>query len=48
VAHYVITHDLLDRPEARPGRAGHWEWRVSGTGRAVPIRRPESTWKVLS
>lgn len=48
VAHYVITHDLLDRPEARPGLAGHWEWRVSGTGRAVPIRRPESTWKVLS
>lgn len=49
IARYVITRDLLDRPEARPGRKGHWEWRVSPLGRAVPVRRPRDlSWKVLS
>jgi uncharacterized protein (DUF58 family) len=49
VARYVITRDLLDRAEARPGRQGQWEWRVSPTGRAVPVRRPHDTvWKKLS
>jgi uncharacterized protein (DUF58 family) len=48
VAHYVITRDLLDRPEARPGRQGRWEWRVFGTGRAIPIHRHRDVaWKVL-
>ena len=49
VAHYVITRDLLDRPEARPGQRGRWEWRVLATGRAVPVRRPRDTaWRGLS
>ena len=49
IARYVITRDLLDRPEARPGRAGHWEWRSLGTGRAIPIRRPSDTsWRKLA
>jgi len=49
IASYVITRDLLDRPESRPGRQGQWEWRVSPLGRAVTTRRPrELTWKVLS
>jgi uncharacterized protein (DUF58 family) len=49
VTHYVITSDLLDRPEARPGRGGRWEWRVTPLGRAVPARRPRDlAWKVLS
>ena len=39
VQHYVITRDVLDRPEARPGRRGHWEWRVSGTGKAIAVER---------
>jgi hypothetical protein len=48
VAHYVITRDLLDRPEAHPGRQGRWEWRVLGTGRAVPVHRHRDVaWKVL-
>jgi uncharacterized protein (DUF58 family) len=48
-AHTLITRDLLNRPEASPGRRGHWEWRTSATGRAVPIRRPRDTaWKRLS
>ncbi len=49
IAHYVITRDLLDRPEARPGQRGRWGWRVSPLGRAVPASRPRDlTWKVLS
>lgn len=44
----LITRDLLSRPEARPGRRGRWEWRMTGTGRAVPLRRPrDTTWKEL-
>lgn len=48
VAYYPITRDVLDRPEIRPGHQGQWEWRVLGTGKAVPIRKPESSWQVLS
>jgi uncharacterized protein (DUF58 family) len=46
---YVITRDLLDRPEAQPGRRGEYEWRVTPLGRAVTARNPrELAWKVLS
>jgi uncharacterized protein (DUF58 family) len=49
VAHYVITPDLLKRPEAHPGQEGYWEWRVLGTGRAVSVRSPRDiAWRVLS
>jgi len=49
VARYVITRDLLDRRQARPGWHGQWEWRVSATGRAIPVRRPhDMEWKRLS
>lgn len=49
ITSYVITRDLLDRPESRPGRQGQWEWRVTPLGRAVTTRRPrELAWKVLS
>ena len=48
-AHTIITRDLLNRPEARPGRRGHWEWHTSATGRAIPARRPrDMAWKKLS
>jgi len=48
VTHYLITRDLLDQPEARPGQRGQWKWRVTLTGRAVPIRRPRSlAWREL-
>lgn len=49
VSRYLITQDVLNRPEAHPGKAGKWEWRVLPTGRAVPIKRPSNTtWKELS
>jgi uncharacterized protein (DUF58 family) len=38
---YPISLELFDRPEAHPGTAGRWEWRITATGRAVPIRRPK-------
>lgn len=49
VAYEIVGRDLLDRPEARPGVRGHWEWRILGSGRALPVRRPgDLTWRVLS
>jgi uncharacterized protein (DUF58 family) len=49
IARYVITRDLLDHPEARPGQQGHWDWRISPLGRAVSVRHPRDlAWKVLS
>jgi uncharacterized protein (DUF58 family) len=49
IPHHVVTRDLLDRPEARPGQEGQWEWRVLGTGRAVAVRHPLDThWRGLS
>ncbi|MBN1890330.1 MAG: DUF58 domain-containing protein [Thermoflexales bacterium] len=47
VAHYLITRDVLDRPEARPGRLGRVEWRVSATGRATAIQRQDTGWRSL-
>jgi uncharacterized protein (DUF58 family) len=49
VAHYVITRDLLDRAETRPGRKGHYDWQVLGTGRVLqkhPLR--DVAWKELA
>ena len=44
----VIPRGLLDRPEARPGARGHWEWRVSPSGRAVAVQKPSDLeWKQL-
>ena len=49
IARYLITRDLLDRPESRPSQEGHWDFRVSPRGRAVPIRKPRyMSWKVLA
>jgi hypothetical protein len=42
VTYYVITPDLLDRPEARPIQQGH-------QGRPASVRQPrEAGWKVMS
>lgn len=48
VSHHLISRNLLDRPEARPGQWGHWQWRVTPTGRATLKQRPQGlTWKGL-
>jgi uncharacterized protein (DUF58 family) len=49
IAHYVITSDLLDRAETSPGRRGHYDWQVLGTGRVLqrhPLR--DVAWKELA
>lgn len=49
IPHFVITRDLMDRPEARPGHQGNWEWRVSATGRAIARSAPsDAGWRTLA
>jgi hypothetical protein len=49
ISRYLITKELLNRPEARPGHEGEWEWKVTTVGRAIPVRQPSNTaWKTLS
>jgi uncharacterized protein (DUF58 family) len=49
VVHDIIPKDLLDRDEIQPGHEGHWEWRVTPLGKAVPVVDPEElTWRNLS
>ncbi|MFP4343246.1 MAG: DUF58 domain-containing protein [Anaerolineales bacterium] len=48
ITHYTITRDLLDHPDVQPGDRGQWEWRVLGTGKAVPVKKPvDASWEVL-
>lgn len=35
ISHQVVASELLDRPEARPGKEGAWRWRVTPSGRAI-------------
>jgi uncharacterized protein (DUF58 family) len=44
---HVIPMELLDKPQARPGHEGEWEWRISGTGKAIAVKRPASDWRGL-
>jgi uncharacterized protein (DUF58 family) len=49
VSHYLITPDLLDQPELRPGQQGQWDWRISPSGKAIPVNRPRDlAWKELT
>ncbi len=44
---HIIPKDLLDKPQARPGHEGEWEWRISGTGRAIAVNKPAENWRGL-
>ena len=49
ISRHLITPDLLDRPEAQPGKKGQWEWRVSPRGRAVALNPARDTsWKAIT
>lgn len=49
IAHHVLTRDVLDRPEARPGHQGYWEWRVTPHGKALARSGPRDTrWRELA
>ncbi len=46
---HTISREFLNRPEAHPGTQGQWEWRVSPTGRAIPVRTPgDQRWRRLA
>ena len=44
---HVIPKELLDKPQARPGHEGEWEWRISATGRAHAVRAAQEDWRGL-
>lgn len=45
---HVIPREMLDKPQARPGQEGEWEWRISGTGKAHLVHSPiHSDWQRL-
>ncbi|NTU56027.1 MAG: DUF58 domain-containing protein, partial [Anaerolineales bacterium] len=44
---HVIPKELLDKPQARPGHEGEWEWRISGTGKAILVSKPADDWRGL-
>jgi uncharacterized protein (DUF58 family) len=44
---HVIPKELLDKPQARPGHEGEWEWRISATGKAFPVRAAQEGWRGL-
>ena len=49
VACHSIPREFMERPEAHPGTAGQWEWRISATGRAIPVRAPQDQrWRRLA
>ena len=45
---HVIPREMLNKPQARPGQEGEWEWRISGTGKAHLVHAPiHSDWQRL-
>jgi uncharacterized protein (DUF58 family) len=44
---HVIPREMLDKPQARPGHEGEWEWRISATGKAVAVRTAQEDWRGL-
>ena len=49
IARYVVTRDVLDRPEAHPGLRGHSEWQVTPLGRAISKHASrDAAWKALA
>ena len=46
---HAIPREFLDLPETHPGKQGQWEWRISPTGRAIPVRAPQDhSWRRLA
>jgi uncharacterized protein (DUF58 family) len=49
ITHEEISRQLLERQEAKPGQSGHWEWRVTPLGRALPsIEEKDLSWRDLN
>ena len=45
---HLIPRDLLDKHQIQPGQEGEWEWRILGTGKAVPVKIPTADWRRLA
>lgn len=49
IASYVISQDFMNGRLMEREATNMWEWRVMGTGKAVPVHKPgDMTWKSLS
>ena len=44
---HVIPREMLDQRQIRPGQEGEWEWRISGTGKAIAVKTPIADWRRL-
>jgi uncharacterized protein (DUF58 family) len=48
ITHEVISRELLDRVETSPGQTGHWDWRITPLGKALPtIQQDDLSWRNL-
>jgi hypothetical protein len=44
---HIIPREMLDRHQIQPGHEGEWEWRISGTGKAIAVKTPTADWRKL-
>jgi uncharacterized protein (DUF58 family) len=44
---HVIPREMLSNSQFPPGDQGQWEWRVSGTGKAIAVKTPVADWRRL-
>ena len=44
---HIIPRDMLDKRQIQPGQEGEWEWRISGTGKAIAVKTPVADWRRL-
>ena len=44
---HVIPKEMLDKRQIQPGQEGEWEWRISGTGKAIAVKAPIADWRRL-
>jgi uncharacterized protein (DUF58 family) len=44
---HVIPKEMLDKRQVQPGHEGEWEWRISGTGKAIAVKTPVADWRRL-
>jgi hypothetical protein len=47
VQSHIIPRELLDKRQIQSGQEGVWEWKVSGTGKAIPVHIPIADWRRL-
>jgi hypothetical protein len=48
ISQYVITRDLLDRPELKPRAPDGIHWKVTPRGRAIITEPVDLSWKELT